>query len=181
LSFGKGLAFFAPGLLIPLEKTDERLPPRLWECYRGWMLFLAGMVLVYAKWWAWYGGLTWGPRFFLMASFPASLALAVSLRRTPRFDWKWIAVLGVLALSLWVGIDGAVFDQANMGVCQQNDWAQEFLCWYTPEFSALWRPFVAPSPVSPSAMLIIAFCVVATASVISSTFNVQSPTAPPRS
>jgi hypothetical protein len=48
----------------------------------------------------------------------------------------------VLALSVWVGINGAVFGQQSMDVCWANDYALEFMCWYVPEFSALWRPFV---------------------------------------
>ena len=160
-SFGKGIVFFAPGLLVPLSKAGGPLPRRLRECYQGWLLFLAGLVLVYAKWWAWYGGTTWGPRFFLIASLPASLAIAVRLRN----GWTLtrpalLGTLAALALSVWVGIDGAVFGQANLGICEENSWAQEFLCWYVPEFSALWRPFVAPSPVSASGMVMIAFCLV---------------------
>lgn len=161
LSFGKGIFFFAPGLLIRLRKTEQGLSSRIRDCHQSWLLFLAGLVIVYAKWWAWYGGVTWGPRFFLIAALPASLAIAERLRRAPSLPLATrLGTLAAFALSVWVCIDGAVFDQANMGICQQNDWAQEFLCWYTPEFSALWRPFVAPSPVSPSAMLIIAFCLV---------------------
>jgi hypothetical protein len=160
-SFGKGIFFFAPGLLIRLRKTEQGLSARIRDCYQSWLLFLVGLVIVYAKWWAWYGGVTWGPRYFLIASLPASLAIAERLRRAPSLTLATrLGTLAAFALSVWVCIDGAVFDQANMGICQQNDWAQEFLCWYTPEFSALWRPFVAPSPVSPSAMLIIAFCLV---------------------
>jgi hypothetical protein len=167
LSFGKGLVFYAPGLLVRLDKDDTRRLPRLSECFQCWLLFLAGMAIVYAKWWAWYGGLTWGPRFFLVASLPASLAIAVALRRAAQPSR--IAALGTLtalALSVWVCIDGAVFDQTNMGICAQKDYAQEFLCWYTPEFSALWRPFVAPSPVSRSGVWIISFCLISFAALI---------------
>jgi hypothetical protein len=53
----------------------------------------------------------------------------------------WLALL-VLTLSVWVGINGAVFGQQSMDVCWANDYELEFLCWYVPEFSALWRPFV---------------------------------------
>jgi hypothetical protein len=160
-SFGKGIVFYAPGLLLRIRRDDAGLPPRLCECCRSWLLFLAGLVVVYAKWWAWYGGLTWGPRFFLIASLPASLAIALRLRQA--FTLKAASLLTTMAaftLSLWVGIDGAVFGQANLGICQENYWAQEFLCWYVPEFSALWRPFVAPSPVSPQGLLFMAFCLV---------------------
>jgi hypothetical protein len=148
LSFGKGLLFFSPGLIVRIG-DDDGVSNRLVECYRMWMVFLAGLILVYAKWWAWYGGWTWGPRFFLFASLPASLAVAIKLRRAQRMGMAGVAGLAtVIALSAWVAIDGAVFEQSRMELCLQNKYALEFLCWYTPEFSALWRPFVAPSDIS---------------------------------
>src|SRR5206468_4886727 len=77
LSFGKGLLFFAPGLLLPVAADAADVPARLRQCYQYCLLFLVGLVIAYAKWWAWYGGFFWGPRFLLFASFPASLAMAV--------------------------------------------------------------------------------------------------------
>jgi len=50
--------------------------------------------------------------------------------------------LFILALSFWVGINGSVFDQSNLDICTANNYALESLCWYVPEFSVLWRPFV---------------------------------------
>ena len=40
------------------------------------VVFTAGLVVVYARWWAWYGGVNWGPRFFVVAILPASVILA---------------------------------------------------------------------------------------------------------
>jgi hypothetical protein len=83
-SFGKGLIFFAPALLLPVRKYILRLPgenqDKLYTVYTLWMCFLVGLVLIYSPWWAWYGGWFWGPRFFLFASIPASFALAIRLR-----------------------------------------------------------------------------------------------------
>ena len=56
----------------------------------------------------------------------------------------WLTLL-VLPLSAWVGINGAVFGQQSMQTCWENNYQLEFLCWYVPEFSALWRPFVTQS------------------------------------
>jgi len=64
----------------------------------------------------------------------------------------------VITLSAWVGVSGAVFDQANLDVCAQDNYALELLCWYTPEFSVLWRPFVAPTSLSVGPMLFAAYC-----------------------
>lgn len=53
-----------------------------------------------------------------------------------------VLTLFILALSFWAGINGSVFDQSNLDICTANNYALESLCWYAPEFSVLWRPFV---------------------------------------
>src|SRR5262249_14740881 len=68
LSFGKGLLFFAPGLFV---RTSTKAPERLTWAHGTLVAFVVGLVLAYARWWAWYGGSFWGPRFFLVASVPA--------------------------------------------------------------------------------------------------------------
>ncbi len=148
LSFGKGLIFFAPGLLLPVGKTllrieqQEKLP--VYRVYTLWMCFLSGLILVYAQWWAWYGGSFWGPRFFLFASIPASFALAIRLRYKDVSFATNLFTLGVLALSFWVSIDSTVMYavSVNIPTCIANHYMLEALCQYTPEFSALWYPFV---------------------------------------
>ena len=153
LSFGKGLLFFAPGTFLPLAPDAE---PRLRFIHRLWLLFVAGLVLVYARWWAWYGGWSWGPRFLLFASLPASLALASSLGGAAGQSLgKNVATLLMLALSFWVGANGQLCGQASLGLCTENDYALEHLCWYVPEFSALWRPFVVLGPVPWEAVVVL--------------------------
>ena len=49
-------------------------------------------------------------------------------------------MLFLLALSLWVGVSGAVYGLDGSEACRLAE--LEFLCWYVPEFSVLWRPFV---------------------------------------
>lgn len=87
-SFGKGLVWFVPGLFLPVRRRlREAAGPaarELWSVWLLWMVFVGGLVLVYARWWAWYGGMYWGPRFFLLAILPASLALALWLAAPPR-------------------------------------------------------------------------------------------------
>jgi hypothetical protein len=132
-SFGKGIVFYAPGLLLPIR--------RAFAAYKLWLAFLVGLVLVYARWWAWWGGLFWGPRFFLFASIPASFAVAVWLARVSELTLaRMWALLAVLTLSTWVAIDGVVFGFSALGTCRDSN--LEWLCLYVPEFSALWRPFV---------------------------------------
>ncbi|HEX6534442.1 MAG TPA: hypothetical protein VF041_07590 [Gemmatimonadaceae bacterium] len=160
-SFGKGIVFFAPGLALPFllpRAARSPLPSPTEERFRRLcMLFLLGLILVYAKWWSWYSGFFWGPRFLLFAAFPASLVLARHLGDSARGAAGDLLVLGVLALSVWVAADGAVFAQRGMEICRADDYALEFLCWYVPEFSALARPFVAPRPVSRREALLLGY------------------------
>jgi hypothetical protein len=141
VSFGKGLLFFASGLLLWFGRAQEALRS-VRETLIFWSLYLAGLVFVYGSWWAWYGGFTWGPRLLVFASLPASLLLVAQVRRPPRRLIALTVVLAALLLSVWVGIDGQVFGRFGQDVCSANHYSQESLCWYVPEFSVLWTPIV---------------------------------------
>jgi hypothetical protein len=156
-SFGRGLVFFMPGLLLWIGRRTRRLvPSREWVILQ--LLVVAGLVLVYAKWWAWYGGDSWGPRFFVVASVPASLFLAVRLRADSNGGWDAAFTLAVLALSAWVSVTGAVENSLLNSVCSQDNYAHAFACWYVPEFSGLWWPVTHhPAPTAANVFL-TAFC-----------------------
>lgn len=160
LSFGKGLVFFAPGLFVPPAKDA---PQRLRAVQHMLVAFVAGLVLVYARWWAWYGGTFWGPRFFLLASVPACVALATHLRSsTPRTPLANALLAVVLAQSFWVGVNGLVFDLSGLGICSKDSFALEALCHFTPELSPLWHPLVdfasaVPQKTRPLAVAVILF------------------------
>ena len=137
LSFGKGVLFFAPGL-VTVPYARRHASPAVAATLEAWGIFLVGLVLVFAKWWSWYGGWYWGPRFLLFAAFPAALALAIVVT-----SGKRLLVAALLAAwTLWVGVSGAVFGMHGLEVCMANDYALEHLCWYAPEFSPLFRPLV---------------------------------------
>ena len=157
-SFGKGLLFFAAGLLLWFVRGREALRA-VSESLVLWVLYLAGLILLYGSWWAWYGGFTWGPRFLVFASLPASLLLAAQIRRPPRTLVGLTVVLAALVLSVWVGIDGQVFGRFGQDVCSANHYAQESLCWYVPEFSVLWTPFVFRATVPWWGLPLIAYAV----------------------
>jgi len=65
-SFGRGLIFFTPGIVLWLGRHWRRAPAR--EAVAMMLVFVFGLVLVYSSWWAWDGGISWGPRFFLIAA-----------------------------------------------------------------------------------------------------------------
>jgi hypothetical protein len=153
-SFGRGLVFFMPGLTLWLDRRyrDGRalLVPAL--------LVVAGLVLVYAKWWAWYGGVTWGPRFFVFAALPASALVALRLARAGEAAAADLFALGVLALSSWVGYAGATSDYTQFGLCVRNGYALESMCWYEPSRSGLWWPVLHPPPFTWERAVLAAWC-----------------------
>lgn len=162
-SFGKGLVFFVPGLFLPVRRlllrSGERYARELVLLYALWIAFVVGLVLLYARWYGWDGGWFWGPRFFLIATLPAAFALAWRLRRPGDSLAGNVLTLAVFALTVWVSITGAVFGLHTLTVCQQNRPAMEPICNYTPEFSPLWRPFVAAEPITWQGVAFIAYIV----------------------
>lgn len=151
LSFGKGLVFFTPGLFLPCPPAEDRARLLL----RMWVAFTVGLVLVYAKWWAWYGGLVWGPRMLLFASLPASLILAKLSAEPDGGRGKKLAVLLAVALSCWVGASGFAFGPELMALFVGENYQTEFVLWYVPECSVLWLPFVVPSSVNAAGYLFL--------------------------
>jgi hypothetical protein len=136
------LFFFIPGLLLlSSSKVRNRIDLKF-ESLSAWLVFGFTLILIYSQWWAWYGGNYWGPRFFLVFTFPAALALAVFIDHPFKRIILFGSGLTLLGLSFWVGIDGYVFGQLQMDLCWRDNYALEAFCWYVPEFSALWRPFV---------------------------------------
>jgi hypothetical protein len=163
LSFGKGLVFYMPGLFLPVRRrllSSGEAGQEMYAAYKLWIAFLVGMILVYSHWWAWYGGWYWGPRFFLFGSMIACFTLALIVRRPSDLLVANLIYLAALLLSFWVGIDGALFGQNTLtSVCTDNHFALEALCQYTPEFSALWRPFVVFEPLTYQQLAYLGFSV----------------------
>jgi len=79
------------------------------------LLVVAGLVLVYAKLWAWYGGGSWGPRFVVFAAVPSSLLVAAWLRRDDYTALGYLITRAVLFLSSWVALCGLVEDPNRLG------------------------------------------------------------------
>ena len=150
-SLGKGLVFYAPGLFVPVRKALSNSPV-LQRTRLLWLVVVICMVLIYCRWWAWYGGVFFGPRFFLFASIPAALAIAVRVQPVRDSLLVVAAIVGVLGLSLWVGVVGAM-GAGTPSICTDDEYALEHLCWYTPEFSSLWRPLIDWPALPPAAIL----------------------------
>ena len=145
-SLNKGLLFFTPGLFLPVKQfVDEKL----YSAYTLWVGFVVGLILIYATWWTWAGGLFWGPRFFLFASIPASFALAVRLHKPSGLLIANLFTLIALAWSVCVGLDGAVYDLNDLAqFCVVNNSQNGRICQYDPHYSPLWRPIVNHPPLT---------------------------------
>jgi hypothetical protein len=163
-SFGRGLVFFMPGLLFWLDsRTRFRFEGRTRSIVVAMLVFTVGLVVVYAKWWAWYGGTATGPRFFLLASVPASILLADRLRQLGRGAVAGALTLAVLVLSTWVAVIGVLAGPAPPEVCTRDRFAHEPLCLYTPELSPLGHPLVSFPHLAPRTSLVALLCVGASA------------------
>jgi hypothetical protein len=139
-SFGRGIVFYLPGLLLWLNSRVRRqLPGR--TAVALMMVFVAGLIIVYANWWAWYGGITWGPRFFTFAAIPASVLIASRIWRAGESAAADALALGVLALSAWVAFASAIADLGTVfRFCVENTFGNLALCQYAPGNSSLYQP-----------------------------------------
>jgi hypothetical protein len=157
-AFGRGLVFYTPGIALWLSGRTRRLAKE--HGYAVWLmlLFVVGLVLAYAKWWAWYGGTSWGPRFFLFAAIPSSFLIALRLRRVGESAVADAVTLFFLVFSAWVGLAGAIDNHSLFSFCFANQYALESMCWYTPEFSSLWHPLVQFPPLTRSLAIVAGYC-----------------------
>jgi len=156
-SFGKGLVFFAPSLFLPARRALLGVSAGLWRAQQALLVAVAGLLAAYCTWWGWDGGFFWGPRFLVLASVPACLALAALLHRPPASLLLRVGLLAALAWSVWVGVNGAAFGLAGLPFCDPASGGYGYLCVDTPEYSPLFHPFVALPPLRLPQVLFLAF------------------------
>jgi hypothetical protein len=161
-SFGRGLLFFAPGLVLWLSGRTRKLAGAAWTSVALALVFILGLVLAYSKWWAWYGGNAWGPRFFVLAAVPASFAIALRLLDAGRSPFADALTLVLLAASAWIGIAGilASADDSEPVICTAHGYALEAFCWYVPEFSSWWQPILSFPSLDASTWAAVVYAVI---------------------
>lgn len=145
-SFGRGIVWYVPGMFLPTRRALADLGETgldLARVQRLWLLFVGGLVVVYAPWWAWYAGMSWGPRFFLAGILPAALALALRLGHRQAGLGANLLTLAVLALSVWIGLNSLLWHELWPEACFGTPQSVEALCWHSPEYSSLWYPLVS--------------------------------------
>jgi hypothetical protein len=141
-SAGKGLIFYMPGILFLFSRSLWTNQNSADQFLRGGAVYSLGLILVYARWWAWTGDHFWGPRFYLFISLWAAVALALYWPRIfSEFKMLFLWTPTVL-LSLWVGAQGITWGQDFQEACHNRVLDISFMCTYVPEFSSLWRVFV---------------------------------------
>lgn len=145
-SFGRGLFFYIPQLWNgPMRGSD-----RLVLVNRSLWCAVVLLVPLYGTWWAWYGGVSFGPRFFMLAVVPAAMAAAAVVSDPTFSPVRQAVCFTATAWSLWVAVAGAVFNVTTTAFnkCVAGGGFQnEALCLYTPEYSGLWAPLWASDPV----------------------------------
>jgi hypothetical protein len=141
-SFGKGLLFFIPSIFLVRTASNRKCEnDNDQRIINTFLIFVAMLVFIYAKWWSWYGGGTWGPRFFLIASVASSFIFAKHF--TSSSNWKLRLVFSfILVYSGWVCIQGYLYGLNHLGTCNDNNYALEMLCWYVPEFSPIFAQLI---------------------------------------
>lgn len=163
LSYGKGLLFYTPGICGLFQRDLWRKKEIGHEFIWAGAVYGLGLVLVFGRFWSWSGDWFWGPRFYLFVSLFAVMILA-TLRRNETLSAPW-RVFWILAtaLSCWVGCQGVLYGQDFLEDCYKTHGPQvEFMCWYVPEYSPLWRPFVEwPVPRGRKAAYLLYFILVA--------------------
>lgn len=157
LSFGRGLLFFAPGLLMFFHPSLWKGKEKSKEVLRAGAVYLLGLVLLYAKYWCWHAGAFWGPRYFLFASLLAAYALAVIAREKDLSTGWRVLWAGCVALSAWVACQGVFFGTDFLENCFSQGHELEFICLYVPEYSVLWRTFIVGPPLVGRRMAFLAY------------------------
>jgi hypothetical protein len=99
LSPGRGVLIYVPLLLLASaslrrQRGTDRVYGRLA------ISLLIARVLFYAKWWSWYGGDTWGPRFMVPALPAFALLTADALGRWWRRPIAQLAIGASLIMSI---------------------------------------------------------------------------------
>jgi len=137
LSFGKSIFLFNPFLIyLFIEKYKFK---------KYLIVSLLALLVVYSQWWSWYGGLTFGTRFYMVFIIPCAFIVARRIYVQENLKSKLLDFL-VISFSFWVAICGKYFGISDVAsTCVSDNYKFEPFCWYVPEFSPLINPFVTYS------------------------------------
>jgi hypothetical protein len=133
----RGILFFIPTFFCGMMLLSGRLSKGEPQNFVILSLVYSGLlVLVYSTWWAWHGGLYWGPRFFLPLSVFGALYWVVLIKSSwhqigwfPRLLIIIIAILSYAVYKAGVGINHRYLGQC-LALAPSSDicfWNMRFL------------------------------------------------------
>ncbi len=133
----RGLFWYSPVLLLALPG---------WLMLRRHFSRLAWLILalvifqfaMFAAWWSWDGGVTWGPRFLLPIIPLMAFALAPLIAEAAKKRWLALVLIGFVGLSCFIQLLGAYYDHLVFLSYQVNVlWGGDITRWRTDFLDAL--------------------------------------------
>ena len=163
LAFASGIGLFpyAPGLFF--LRSPSAQPEGMRPTMRLWLLFVLLTALVFAKWWSWFGGAYWGPRFLMLGALPATLLLAQQSMRRHESFWSAAATLLCLCWSTWVCINGTTVAFHHLLADPALHAAEGSVMIWVPDISPLWYAIEKPAFVYPTTLVYASLSLVALA------------------
>lgn len=136
-SFGRGLIFFIPNFFLSFIRIKDSVG--VWMNFM--LFFVLSLIPIYAMWWAWYGGITYGPRFFLVACVVGAVATTEIVRQGNNYKLQIVAAVLTLISTIVAFIGVSTFIGPKTAyMCMVNNYIYEPLCWYSLEYSNLFSP-----------------------------------------
>lgn len=132
-SSGKSIFIYNPSLLLFFACYSRFLKERRKE----FILFIAIFTIftiIYAKWWAWYGGICWGPRFLLPLLSPLYVIIGYGLKELLiRKKWFVITILFLGFLAQFIAV--SIHPTRDLSTWAEPEFQNEYLLWFVPHFS----------------------------------------------
>lgn len=159
LSFGRGIIFYIPTILTLFFRRKK---DSLERWITSLLLITLAIIPIYGAWWAWYGGLTFGPRFFMLGCVAGGFSASEILYKNNIVTKVKLMTLCTSILSLWVSAIGIAYliTPKVALMCMQDNFRYEPLCWYSPEYSTILAPIWEGGSVSWQAKIFIIFGIV---------------------
>lgn len=132
-STGKSIFIFNPSLLLIVFSFRKFFI----EKKKEFILYIAiftFFTILYSKWWAWYGGECWGPRFLL--PFLSLLYIIIGYGLEELFNRnKWFVIFIIIISFLVQFIAISVHPSRDLRYWLSPEFQNEYLLWFVPHFS----------------------------------------------
>jgi hypothetical protein len=134
---GRSVFVFAPMVFAALWGW-RRLGRAAPELTIGALVAMALQLAMISAWWCWWGGWCWGPRLLVSLMPVASLGV-IPLFVSPQLE-SFVGLVFTTVFGFWVQVVGVAFPRDfDTALWLRADASNEFLLWFTPEHSPLYR------------------------------------------